>query len=264
MHPARAPTGAICHQVYAEFLILGGNMLNPHKHLSTQVIVICGATSLVGVTTARMAAKQGAKLVLASSNQAALDHLSADILRHGGELLALRVDPSDKDQVAALGRAAVQRFGVIDTWVNLAADGHVPSSQDGGERQFKTDFWATVHGTIVARGLMSLHGGAIVNFDSDASAKHDVRRFTEALRAEIDTDGVPISVTLLHALDAGAKNTAQLVAEAILYAAVNEQHDIHVGRIPRVTVRQPGAAVKLLARCMDILMLRHPQNTWHF
>lgn len=243
-------------------------MLNQHKPLSTQVIVICGATSRVGVTTARMAAKQGAKLVLASSNQAALDHLSADILRqgvrHGGELLALRVDPSIKDQVTALGRAAVQRFGVIDTWVNLAADGHVPSSQDGDERQFKTDFRATVHGTIVARSLMSLHGGAIVNFDSDANAKHDVQRFTDALRSEIDTDGVPISVTLLHALDAGAKNTAQLVAEAILYAAVNERRDIHVGRIPRVTVRQPGATVNLLARCVDMLMLRHPQNTWHF
>jgi short-subunit dehydrogenase len=243
-------------------------MQNPHKPLSTQVIVICGATSRVGVTTARMAAKHGAKLVLASCNQAALDRLSADILRHGmrhgGEIFTMRVDPSVKDQVTALGRAAVQRFGVIDTWVNLVANGHVPSSQDGDERQFKTDFWATVHGTIVARGLMSLHGGAIVNFDSDASAKHDVQRFTEALRAEIDTDGVPITVTLLHALNAGAKNTAQLVAEAILYAAVNEQHDIHVGRIPRVTVSQPGATVKLLARCVDILMLRHPQNTWHF
>jgi short-subunit dehydrogenase len=240
-------------------------MLNQHKPLAHQVIVICGATSGVGMGTARMAAKQGAKLVLAAPDQAALDQLSADLLPHGGQVLALRVDPSIKDQVMALGRAAVQHFGVIDTWVNLATDAHPEATNAAGnERQFKTDFRATVHGTIVARDLMSLHGGAIVNFDSDASARHDVQRFTESLRSEIDADGVPISVTLLHALDAGGKNTAQLVAEAILYAAVNEQRDIHVGRISRVTTHQPNPAVNLLARCVDMLMLRHPQNTWRF
>jgi short-subunit dehydrogenase len=240
-------------------------MLNQHKPITQQVVVICGATSSVGMATARMAAKQGAKLVLAASDQAALDALSNDIRHHGGELLALLVDPSVKDEVWALGRAAVQHFGVIDTWVNVAADAHADAlRKTRDERQFKTDFRATVHGTTVARTLIALHGGAIVNFDSDASASHDVQRFTESLRAQIDTDGVPISVTLLHALDAGGKNTAQLVAEAILYAAVHEQHDIHVGRIPRVTAHQPNPAVNLLARCVDMLMLRHPQNTWRF
>ncbi|HEX8477701.1 MAG TPA: SDR family NAD(P)-dependent oxidoreductase, partial [Telluria sp.] len=42
------------------------------KPLAKQVIVITGATSGIGLTTARMAAKQGAKVVVAARDAAAL------------------------------------------------------------------------------------------------------------------------------------------------------------------------------------------------
>jgi len=45
------------------------------RNIDEQVIVITGASSCIGLTTARMAAEQGAKLVLAARNGDALDQL---------------------------------------------------------------------------------------------------------------------------------------------------------------------------------------------
>jgi short-subunit dehydrogenase len=231
-------------------------MSTQRKPISAQVIVITGATSRIGMSTARMAARQGARLVLAASDAYALDQLAGDIRRAGGDVLAVRVDPAVKEQVAALGRAAVQRYGGIDTWVN-----HVAHEHDGAlaqadlERRFKTEYWATVHGTIAARALMKQDGGAIVNLDSDASAKHDVKSFTDALRAEIDTDGVPISVTLVQAPGSG-KSAPQQVAEAILYAARNTKPEVRVRRAARAFAYDADDNLGLLDRVVDLLMPR--------
>ena len=53
------------------------------KQLSEQTIVITGATSGIGLTTARAAAKAGAKLVLVARNEDALRELT-DELNAGG------------------------------------------------------------------------------------------------------------------------------------------------------------------------------------
>lgn len=235
-----------------------------HKPLSEQVIVMTGATSPVGMVTARMAARQGARLVLGAGDAAALDRLAGDIRRAGGEVLAVRVDASIKEQVTALGRAAMRRFGCIDTWINHgAADNDAAPTQAARERRFKSDYWATVHGTIAAHGLMKQDGGAIVNLDSTASAKHDVKGFTDALRAEIDTDGVPITVTLVHGGDAGAKTAPQLMAEAILTAARYAKADVYAGRATRAW-RNATAAPGPLSRITGYFVPRHAHKTWHF
>ena len=54
------------------------------KHLQDQVIVLTGASSGIGLCTARMAAKHGAKLVLAARSENALYQLTAEINQAGG------------------------------------------------------------------------------------------------------------------------------------------------------------------------------------
>jgi len=49
------------------------------KKISEQTIVITGATSGIGLTTARMAAEKGAKLVLVARNEEALSNLTNEI-----------------------------------------------------------------------------------------------------------------------------------------------------------------------------------------
>src|SRR5687768_13859592 len=90
------------------------------KPLNEQVIVITGATSGIGLVTARKAAERGAKVVLAARNGDALEKLANEITNNGGEALAVQADVGIEGEVNAIEAEALHRFGNFDTWVNNA------------------------------------------------------------------------------------------------------------------------------------------------
>src|SRR6185503_5756171 len=91
------------------------------KPLKDQVIVITGASSGIGLSTARMAAKQGARLVLAARSEESLQRLVEEIKTQGGEAVHVVADVSRSEDVERIAEAAIERFGAFDTWVNNAA-----------------------------------------------------------------------------------------------------------------------------------------------
>jgi short-subunit dehydrogenase len=234
------------------------------KKLSDQVILITGASSGIGLTTARMAAKQGAKLVLVSRDQEALDQLAEELRQQGCEALACAADVGSQDEVQQLARRAVERFGRIDTWVNNAGVSiygkHEEIAMEDNHRLFQTNFWGVVNGSLEAVKLMKERGGALINLGSEVSdravplqgmysaSKHAVKGFTDSLRMELEKDKLPISVTLIkpaaidtmftvHARNYMDKEPAlpppiyapEIVADAILYAAQHPKRDVFVG-----------------------------------
>jgi short-subunit dehydrogenase len=234
------------------------------KKLSAQVIVITGATSGIGLTTARMAAARGAKLVLAARSEDALSQLEQELRARGVEAFGVPTDVGDQDAVESLAHVAMARFGRIDTWVNNAGISIYGRTEqvamEDQHRLFQTNFWGTVHGSLAAVKHMKQRGGALINVGSElsdvtvplqgmyAASKHAVKGFTDSLRMELEKDGAPVSVTLIkpaaidtmftvHAknyLDKEPKLPAplyapELVAEAILSAAETPQRDIFVG-----------------------------------
>jgi len=235
------------------------------KHLAMQVIVITGATSRIGLATARMAARRGATLVLAASNATTLGRVATEIRQAGGVVLAVTVDVGVRDQVAAVGKAAMLRFGRVDTWINAGMalgepDDVEPSSV--ATRLFKTHYYGAAHGASVAGELMRQDGGAIINLDSEASARHGVKGYTDTLRASFDADGAPVSVTLVHA--ATTRTDMHLaprrMAEAILHAAQHPQRDVLVGAPAPLAAPSTRLAPRLLHRLMDFIALHQPQK----
>lgn len=261
------------------------------KPLAAQVIVITGATSGVGLTTARLAAARGAKLVLAARNGAALDRLVDEIKAKGGEALAFPVDVGVQAEMAALGRAAMQRFGRIDTWINNAGISiygrydQVPLADQ--TRLFRTNFWGVVHGAMTALSLMKTSGGAIINMGSMLSdraapvqgmysaSKHAVKGFTDSLRVDIEKENVPISMTLVYpaAVDTMLTNHArnymrhetelppplfapEVVAEAILHAAQHPQRDIYIGAAARLAALGANVVPGLLDKVINLTLFR--------
>jgi short-subunit dehydrogenase len=261
------------------------------KPLAEQVIVITGATSGIGLTTARMAAARGAKLVLAARNGAALDRLAEELRQSGAKALAVPVDVGVAKQVAALGNAAVAHFGRIDTWVNNAGISVYGRLEDvpleDQERLFRTNFWGVVHGATVAQKLMRHGGGVIINLGSELSdraaplqgmysaSKQAVKGFTDALRIEIEHDRLPLSVTLIRPsgidtmLTTHARNymahepelppplyAPEVVAEAILYSAQHRQRDVFVGAAARLVSLSANHVPRVFDQLMRLFVFR--------
>ena len=90
------------------------------KNLSVQVVVITGATSGIGLMTARMAARNGASLVLVARNEAALRTLCDEINENGGRAVYKTADVANESALREAAKLAIDTYGRIDTWVNNA------------------------------------------------------------------------------------------------------------------------------------------------
>src|SRR5215203_7446873 len=183
------------------------------KKISEQTIVITGATSGIGLTTARMAAEQGAKLVLVARNEDALRELADEINSAGGRAIYHAADVAAEYELREAANKARSEFGGFDTWVNNAGGSvygrimDVPT--EDLRRLFDTNVWGVVNGSRIAVENLRANGGALINVGSEvsdspvplqgmySSSKHAVKGFTDSLRMKLEADGLPISVTLI-------------------------------------------------------------------
>lgn len=259
------------------------------KRLTDQVMVITGASSGIGLTTARLAAQQGARLVLAARNEQALRQLADEINRQGGQAVPVAADVGTEDDVRRVAQTAVERFGGFDTWVNDAGVGMygklLDTSMADARRLFDTNFWGVVYGSLEAARHMRHRRGdfarAIINVGSEVSdrvvpllgmysaSKHAVKAFTDALRMELEKEGAPVSVSLVKpgATDTPfpqhAKNymeeepklpnplyVPEVAAEAILHCAENSERDIFAGG----SAKQHSVMGGIAPRLTDFLM----------
>jgi short-subunit dehydrogenase len=236
------------------------------KSLSDQTIVITGASSGIGLATARMADRKGARVVLAARSEEALRQLANEITSAGGEAIYVEADVSREEDVQKIVDAASSRFGGFDTWVNNAGVSIYGKLLDipvaDMRRLVETNLWGVVHGSLAAARHFRSRGGpgAIINIGSVLSdraiplqgiycaSKHAVKAFTDVLRMELDAERVPISVTLIkpgvidtpyyeHARNYMGADPVRIppvyapeaVAEAILHCAQHPKRDLFVG-----------------------------------
>ena len=259
------------------------------KALNDQVMVITGASSGIGLVTARMAAKRGVRVVLTARNEEALRRVTKEINAEGGRATYVVGDVAKFDDVQHIADEAIRHFGGFDTWVNNAGVSIygpvLDQSLQDQRRLFDTNYWGVVHGSMVACAHLRLRGGALINIGSVLSdvaipvqgtycaTKHAVKGYTDALRMELEEEGAPISVTLIKpsAIDTPytqhAKNLLEVepqnpppvyapetVAEAILHCAENSERDLYVGGGGKVLAtaghHAPGLTDKVLQAAM--------------
>ena len=267
------------------------------KPLAEQVIVITGASSGIGLVTARLAAKQGAAVVLAARNEAALTELAEEITGGGGRAVAVTCDVGKVEEVAQVAETAIREFGRFDTWVNnagIAIFGQVwDVPLEDWHRMFATTYWGVVHGSLAAVRHYRERGGvgSIVNigsfFDQRAtpvqgtysSAKFAVRGFTDVLRMELEHNDVPVSVSLIHPgridtpynehagdtmpmqpVHHGMVYPPEAVAEAILWCAAHPKRDMYVGSQAKFASLLGAVAPRLTDKLFERIMYTSHQS----
>jgi NADP-dependent 3-hydroxy acid dehydrogenase YdfG len=87
------------------------------SNIGEKVVVITGASSGVGESTARLLARNGAKVVLGARRRDRIDALVTDIIAKGGSALGYKTDVTKRGDVEALVKGAVDRHGRIDAIV---------------------------------------------------------------------------------------------------------------------------------------------------
>jgi short-subunit dehydrogenase len=251
------------------------------KPVRDQVMVITGADSGIGLATARLAARRGARLVLNSRNEAELARVCAELRRDGGQVEWMAGDVADPLAMLNLAEVAIRAFGRIDTWINNAGVSAYGLIEDvpveDAHRIFETNYFGMVNGTLAALPYLKANGGALINVGSIVSdtymplqghyiaSKHAVKGFTDALRTELMHEKAPVVVTLVkpsaidtpypeHAanyMDAEPKHPApvydpRVVARAILFCAEHPRRSVTVGGggrlMAKIGLRAPGLA----------------------
>ena len=85
-----------------------------------KVVVVTGTSSGNGKAMALLLAEKGARLVLAARRVELLDATAREVEERGGEALVVPCDVTDREQVEVVARAALERWGRIDAWINNA------------------------------------------------------------------------------------------------------------------------------------------------
>lgn len=265
------------------------------KPLSEQVIVLTGATSGIGLATARAAAAAGARLVLAARNEEALQAVEQEIRAEGGEAITVIADVGRREDVQRIADSALEHFGSFDTWINNAGHsiyGRLEQIRDEDHhRIFQTNFWGIVYGSLIAVKHLKIRGGALINLGSVTSdhavpmqgmysaSKHAVKGFTDALRMELEAEQAPISITLVkptsidtpfpqHARNYMSQEpklpapvyAPEEVAMAILHAATHQKRDIYIGSSAKAMSVLNRVAPGLIERVSGPMMIKQQRR----
>lgn len=171
--------------------------------------IVTGAGSGIGEATARRLAADGAGVVVADLNPDSATRVTSELEQAGADALAIGVDVSDPDRVAAMVDTALRRFGRIDILVNSAGT----CKSYGGVSDISVEEWDEVinvnlRGTFLCAraAIPSLRkrGGCIVNIASAAAlywpavypaytaAKMGVLGLTQCMARELAPAGIAV------------------------------------------------------------------------
>ena len=192
----------------------------PHPAMSpNNVAVVTGGASGLGLAAAMRFARSGMKVCIADLAGDRLTEAEAKLasiaLRGAANIMAVAVDVSRMEDVAALEAAVRNRFGGTDILMNNAGIG--PDSTSFGplanwQRILAVNLWGVIHGTQVFAPRMIERGrsGLIINTGSKQGittppgnpaynvSKAGIKALTEALQHELrNTAGHKISAHLL-------------------------------------------------------------------
>ena len=178
------------------------------SNITDKVVVITGASSGIGESTAKFLARHGARVVLGARRKDRIDTLVKEISAAGSKAIGFAVDVTKRDEVEALIKGAVESFGAVDVMVNDA--GVMPIAPiaalkvDEWDRMIDVNIKGLLYGVAAVLPIMQKQKhGHIINMASVfgikvfapggtvyCATKAAVRTLTEGLRMELHAENI--------------------------------------------------------------------------
>ena len=174
---------------------------------TTPVWFITGCSTGFGRELAELVLARGWKAVVTARDETRV----ADLVEgHEADALAVSLDVTVAEQVAAATRAALDKFGRIDVLVNNAGYGYQASVEEGVEAEIRAQFDANVFGLFaMTRAVLPVmrrqKSGHVINITSVAgligfagsgyyaASKHAVEGWSDALAKEVEPLGLHVT-----------------------------------------------------------------------
>jgi len=140
-----------------------------------RVVIVTGGAGGIGAATCHAIAGEGGKVVVADLDAAAARAVADAIVEGGGAATSVEVDVTDRPQVQAMIRKAVDTFGALNVIFNNAGMNRARNFMDVDEENFESivrvNAWGVVVCTQEAAKQMIAQGsgGKIINTGSIAS-----------------------------------------------------------------------------------------------
>lgn len=197
-----------------------------HTYFKDKVIIITGASSGIGLATARLFAGMGAKLSLAARSIDRLESLASELTDDRSRILCIKTDVSVEEDCRRLIEETVRRFGKIDILINNAGISMRAPFLDVNleviKKLMNVNFWGTVYCSKYALPEILKTKGSIAGVISTAgyvaipgrtgyvTSKYAIRGFLETLRIEHLYDGINILVFAPGYTASNVRNAALL------------------------------------------------------
>lgn len=164
--------------------------------LSGKSIVVTGAGSGIGKSTAELLAQQGAQVHVLDLNLEAAQHVVQDIEKAGGKAQAFQVDVSQETKA----KEVFSQIAILHGLFNCAGISHIGTLESTSAADFQKLFTVNVAGTFhcmqAALPLLKKQGGSIVNMASIAATMGIPERFAYSM-----TKAAVVGMTLSAARD---------------------------------------------------------------
>jgi NAD(P)-dependent dehydrogenase (short-subunit alcohol dehydrogenase family) len=180
-----------------------------------EVVVVTGAGAGIGRAIARRFGEDGWKVALLSRGQDGLEGARRDVEAAGGTALAIPTDVADPEAVEAAAERIERELGPIDVWVNDAMTTVFAFFEEIEPDEYRRATDVTYHGMVWGtrsalkrmlprdRGKIVLVGSALAfqGIPLQApycGAKHAVKGFFDAVRAELKHKGSKVHISMVH------------------------------------------------------------------
>jgi NADP-dependent 3-hydroxy acid dehydrogenase YdfG len=213
--------------------------------MADPVFLITGASSGIGEATARRAAREGYRLVLAARSEDKLAELAREL---GGDerAIAVRCDVTEWDDQQRMVAAALDRFGQLDVVFANAGFGAPRGFQESTVEHWRSMVLTNVYGAALtiraslpplyeSKGHALLTGSVAGRRALPGSlyscTKWAVTAMGEALRQEVDGSGIRVSLiepgtVRTPFFDKLPENALEPddIARAVMYAVAQPRH----------------------------------------